>query len=659
MSAHASDHVRWYKNRDVKDGEISHPADGEEWKNFDRRYPSFAQEIRNIRLGLATDGFNLFGPTGKKTYSVWPVVIVFYNLPPSMCMKKPYMFMTDIVPGPNSIGKDINVCLRPLIDKLKILWNTGVKTYNQSLKQNFTMRAAIMWTISDYPAMKRRLFRGRLSGEGVKELLDGLVFPHPERLIRRQGVSDMGKSIIGLMSHSFTNSLIGHHIVYDIQLTSCIRKQMFLKTFFTIVNTAKSKYHKKARANCKHFGVLPHLWIDKKGKSPKAPYSLIRKQRKLLCEWISSLKLPDGYSSNISRCCNVEECIFYGFKLHDCHIFLQKLLPLAIRELLMAPIADAITAISNFFQDLCSSVVTKTDLEIMEKTVIKALCLLEMIFLQSWFDSMEHLVVHLAEEIRLAGSAYWHWMYPIERLLGKLKQKVDNKARVEGSIAERYMEEEIFNICSFILPLTRSIIRKYQDRVMRQRPETTPQDLDRIVKSRFKTWFKQKIDKDEVEGPHFKDLLEGPVLKVMTFDTYQVNGYKFSTKSASGSGIVVKGNLHGNNLDYVGNGVRIDKNRVITIDMTSRLKSNEIFILASQASQVYYAPSVLDPKAKIYTVVKSKSRPIDESIVAQNDIENAFQEDRSNASTSFSLFVDFAQYGQIPFIWHEEEDKDE
>ena len=35
--------------------------------------------------------------------------------------------------------------------------------------------------------------------------------------------------------------------------------------------------------------------------------------------------------------------------------------------------------------------------------------------------------------------------------------------------------------------------RKYQDRVMRQRPETTPQDLDRIVKSRFKTWFKHKV----------------------------------------------------------------------------------------------------------------------------------------------------------------------
>jgi len=229
--------------------------------------------------------------------------------------------------------------------------------------------------------------------------------------------------------------------------------------------------------------------------------------------------------------------------------------------------------------------------------------------------------------------------------------------------------------------------RRYQDRVMRQRPETTPQQLDHIVKTRFKAWFKKKVEKDEIDGPRFMDLLEGPALKVMTFETCQVNGYKFSTSSASGSGVVVKGTLHENNLDYygqlieimrliyqgcnhvylfkciwfdsLGNGVRIDKNRVVTVDITSRLRSNEVFILASQASQVYYAPSVLDPRSKIYTVVKSKSRPIDESIIVQNDIEDAFQEDRSNAASSFSLFVDFAQYGQIPFIRHENQDDDD
>jgi hypothetical protein len=35
-----------------------HPADGEAWKEFDKAWPDFAKEQRNIRLGLATDGFN-------------------------------------------------------------------------------------------------------------------------------------------------------------------------------------------------------------------------------------------------------------------------------------------------------------------------------------------------------------------------------------------------------------------------------------------------------------------------------------------------------------------------------------------------------------------------------------------------------------------------
>lgn len=43
--------------------------------------------------------------------------------------------------------------------------------------------------------------------------------------------------------------------------------------------------------------------------------------------------------------------------------------------------------------------------------------------------------MHLPKEIRLAEPVDWHSMYLIECLLGKLKQKVSNKARVKGSIA--------------------------------------------------------------------------------------------------------------------------------------------------------------------------------------------------------------------------------
>ncbi|KAH7860681.1 hypothetical protein Vadar_016693 [Vaccinium darrowii] len=62
-----------------------HPADGEAWKDFDRQYLGFAKEARNVRLGLATDVFNPFGNMST-SYSMWPVVVVPYNLPPWKCM---------------------------------------------------------------------------------------------------------------------------------------------------------------------------------------------------------------------------------------------------------------------------------------------------------------------------------------------------------------------------------------------------------------------------------------------------------------------------------------------------------------------------------------------------------------------------------------------
>jgi hypothetical protein len=39
---------------------MSLPADGDAWQDFDKEYPEFARDARNIRLGLATDGFNPF-----------------------------------------------------------------------------------------------------------------------------------------------------------------------------------------------------------------------------------------------------------------------------------------------------------------------------------------------------------------------------------------------------------------------------------------------------------------------------------------------------------------------------------------------------------------------------------------------------------------------
>ena len=66
-------------------------------------------------------------------------------------MKPQSLILSILILGPSSPGEDIDVYMRPLLDELKELWVNGVETrdaYNSTL---FNMRAAILWTINDYP----------------------------------------------------------------------------------------------------------------------------------------------------------------------------------------------------------------------------------------------------------------------------------------------------------------------------------------------------------------------------------------------------------------------------------------------------------------------------------------------------------------------------
>jgi len=109
--------VTWHQSHHAVDGVMVHPSDGEAWKHFNSVYPHFSAESRNVRLGLCTDGFNPFG-SFSAPYSCWPVILMVYNLPPGMCMRPEFMFLSMVIPGWSSPGRNIDVCLRPLIDEL-------------------------------------------------------------------------------------------------------------------------------------------------------------------------------------------------------------------------------------------------------------------------------------------------------------------------------------------------------------------------------------------------------------------------------------------------------------------------------------------------------------------------------------------------------------
>jgi len=73
--------LRWHKEDRKKDLMLRHPADGSQWRKIDRVFPTFADDARNLRFGLSTDGFNPFGEQSS-SHSTWPVTLCIYNLPP-------------------------------------------------------------------------------------------------------------------------------------------------------------------------------------------------------------------------------------------------------------------------------------------------------------------------------------------------------------------------------------------------------------------------------------------------------------------------------------------------------------------------------------------------------------------------------------------------
>ncbi|XP_038983288.1 uncharacterized protein LOC120111038 [Phoenix dactylifera] len=511
MSSRTAELMSWHVKGGDSD-EMVHPACGEAWKHFDRIHPSFSTEPRNVRLGLCTDGFNPFSQSARP-YSCWPVFVTVYNLPPSICMKRPYIFLSLVISGPKSPGKSIDVLLRPLIDELKILWEVGVTTYDIFRKENFQMKAVLLWTINDFPAYGMlsgwsthgklacpycmensktftlqhggktsffdchrqflpmdhayryqvdSFFNGRietdppprrLSGEELKNRISALPNITFGLKAPKHTIPGFGKDHNWVKRSIFWELPYWHTLLirHNLDVMHIVRN-VFLNIFYTCMDVkGKTKDNVKARQDLELYCKRPKLriqFVNGKLVKPPASYVLSKDQAMEVCEWVKGLRLPDGYASNISKCVNLDDYKFYGLKSHDCHVFMLRLLPIAFREVLPAPVWDALTELSCYFRDLCSTTLRVQDMEVLEKNIVVTLCKLEKIFSPAFFDSMEHLPVHLAYEAKVGGPVQYRWMYPFERLMHDIKQKVKNRASIEGSIVEAYIIEEISTFCS-------------------------------------------------------------------------------------------------------------------------------------------------------------------------------------------------------------------
>ena len=87
-----------------------------------------------LDLDQVAMAFNLFK---NSQYSIWPIVVIPYNLAVWLCMKPYSFFLNLLIPRPTSPGRNIDVYLQPLIEELSELWQDGVQTYDAYSKENF------------------------------------------------------------------------------------------------------------------------------------------------------------------------------------------------------------------------------------------------------------------------------------------------------------------------------------------------------------------------------------------------------------------------------------------------------------------------------------------------------------------------------------------
>ena len=121
---------------------LRHPADGSQWRAIDREFSEFANDARNLRFALSTDGMNTFGEQSS-SHSTWPITLCIYNLPPWLCMKRKFIMMLVLIQGPRQPGNDIDVYLRPLVEEL-LLWNRpGVHVWDEHKQEHFDLRALL------------------------------------------------------------------------------------------------------------------------------------------------------------------------------------------------------------------------------------------------------------------------------------------------------------------------------------------------------------------------------------------------------------------------------------------------------------------------------------------------------------------------------------
>ncbi|KAK9988702.1 hypothetical protein SO802_028941 [Lithocarpus litseifolius] len=263
MSPKTANHMKWHVNGRVNDKLLRHHADYEAWKSFDSKYIEFSSGPRNVRLGLAADGFNSYGNMSSihswstKGALACPPCNYDSQSPPITVFGGEIMLRMDVV---------ANHVFRK-------------KTVNLPNERKRREEALTMWK-------KRSIF---------------FTLPYWEDHVLRHNLDVMH------IEENVVDNIIGTFLNLDGKTENNLKARQDLKDM-----GIRSEFHLEKDGN------------DQK-HMPHACYYMNASEKDSFLHVLKDLRVQDGYSSNISPCIKLKECKISVMKSHDNHILMQYL----------------------------------------------------------------------------------------------------------------------------------------------------------------------------------------------------------------------------------------------------------------------------------------------------------------------------------------------
>ncbi len=175
-----------------------------------------------------------------------------------------------------------------------------------------------------------------------------------------------------------------------------------------------------------------------------APYVLRPEELQTFMNRLASLKVPIDYCGSLGK--HIMDKKLGLMKSHDQHVFMQQLMPLALKALMDVHVCFSLMRLSRMYCNICAKVWDPIDIPTLREDVAISLSMLEWKFSKTFFDVVSHLTLHIIEEPDICGPVHTRWMYPIERTMKVFKGYVCNRSRPEASMAKGYILDKTIGL---------------------------------------------------------------------------------------------------------------------------------------------------------------------------------------------------------------------